>query len=62
MNLCIEIVKNQKDWKSFLELPWRIYKGNEYWVPPLLADVSETLDTKQKPFLKHSNREIFLAR
>lgn len=62
MNLCIEIVKNQKDWKSFLEFPWRIYKGNEYWVPPLLADVRETLDTKQNPFWKHAKREIFLAR
>jgi hypothetical protein len=62
LNLCIETVKNQKDWKSFLKLPWRIYKGNEYWVPPLLAEVRETLDTKQNPFWKHAKREIFLAR
>ncbi len=62
MSLCIETVKNQKDWESFLKLPWRIYKGNQYWVPPLLAEVREALDIKQNPFWKHAKREIFLAR
>jgi len=62
LSLCIETVKNQKDWESFLKLPWRIYKGNQYWVPPLLAEVREALDIKQNPFWKHAKREIFLAR
>lgn len=58
----IDTVRSKKDWKDFLKLPWTIYKDNEYWIPPLLVEVKEILDTKKNPFWEHARREIFLAR
>ncbi len=58
----ISIVESKRDLDDFLKLPWQIYKGNQYWIPPLLKDLSETLDTKKNPFWKHARRELYVAR
>lgn len=62
MSIQVDCVRSKKDWKDFLYLPWNIYKGNQYWVPPLLSEVKETLDNQRNPFWKHARREVFLAR
>ncbi len=61
MNPRIIRVESKGDLQKFLDLPWKIYKGNQYWVPPLLGEVRETLDTKKNPFWKHAQGAIFLA-
>lgn len=55
-------VIEKKDWHDFLHLPWQIYQGNPYWVPPLLSEVKETLEIDKNPFWKHAKKELFLAR
>ncbi len=62
MSIRIDYIRTKKDWMDFLKLPFRIYKGNPYWVPPLLSEVKETLDKEKNPFWKHARKEIFLAR
>lgn len=62
LKISVDTLKDKKDWKDFLKLPWSIYENNQYWVPPLLVEVRETLDTGKNPFWKHAKREIFLAR
>jgi len=62
MSIRIECVKTKKDWRDFLKLQFRIYEGNPYWVPPLLSEVKETLDSEKNPFWKHARKEIFLAK
>ncbi|OYV88148.1 MAG: hypothetical protein B7Z63_01150, partial [Ignavibacteriae bacterium 37-53-5] len=47
---------------SFIKLPWKIYKDDPYWVPPLLMDRKKLLDTKKNPFYLHSEMEMFLAK
>jgi hypothetical protein len=61
LSLYIKTVESKKDWKTFLELPRAIYKNNKYWVPPLLSEVRETLDTYRNPFWQHAERKIFIA-
>src|SRR4030095_6365286 len=46
---------------KFIRLPWDIYKGDKYWVPPLIFDVRKNLDPKKNPFFKHSEVDLFLA-
>ena len=46
---------------KFIKLPWKLYKGNATWVPPLKFDVRNNLDTKKNPFYQHSKLEIWLA-
>ncbi len=45
----------------FIKLPWQLYKGNKYWVPPLIFDVRNNLNTRKNPFYKHAEIELFLA-
>jgi hypothetical protein len=54
-------VRNKKDKMRFIKFPWEIYKGNPYWVPPLIMDRKKILDTKKNPFYKHAEIELFLA-
>jgi len=46
----IDCLRNKNDWKDFLKLPWKIYKNNKYWIPPLLSEVKTLLDTRKHPF------------
>jgi GNAT superfamily N-acetyltransferase len=57
----IRKVENEADKMRFIKLPWQLYKGNEYWVPPLIFDVRNNLNTRKNPFYKHAEIELFLA-
>lgn len=59
----IEIIEadSKKLVKKFIQLPFEIYKDNEYWVPPLNMDIVSRLDTKKNPFYEFSERILFLA-
>lgn len=46
---------------KFIKLPWDLYKGDPYWVPPLIFDVRKNLDPKRNPFFKHAELQLFLA-
>jgi len=54
-------VRTKKDLKKFIMLPWKIYKGDKNWVPPLIIDQKETFNKKKFPFFEHSDAEFFLA-
>jgi hypothetical protein len=55
-------VVSKKDLDDFLHLPWDIYKSNQYWVPPLVNEVRETLSIEENPFWKHARMKMFIAR
>ena len=61
-NITVEPVRTSKDLMAFIKLQWKIYKGDPYWVPPLIMDRKKLVDTKKNPFYKHSDMEMFLAR
>jgi hypothetical protein len=58
--LTIEEVKNRKDLMAFIRFPWRIYRGNRYWVPPLIKDLLSRFSPSH-PFRSHSEMALFLA-
>lgn len=47
---------------AFIKLPWRIYAGNPYWVPPLLRLEKETFSAKHNAFYQHADVQLFVAR
>jgi len=59
----IEVVPadNQKLLKEFVELPYRLYRGDPYWVPPLRIAVKELMDRGKHPFYSNADVEFFLA-
>ncbi len=60
----VEIVRvdSRRQMREFVDLPWRIYRNEPLWVPPLKAQVRHLLDRDRHPFWQHSERELFLAR
>jgi hypothetical protein len=46
---------------EFLRLPWRIYQGDPYWVPPILSQQQQFLDPKRGPFFEFGKACYFIA-
>jgi len=59
--ITIRPVRSKRDEKIFIKFQWKPYKGNPYWVPPLLMDRRKLIDRKNNPFYQHARMELFLA-
>jgi GNAT superfamily N-acetyltransferase len=46
---------------AFVKLPWRVYKGDQNWVPPLISDQMDALDPRKNPFFSHADVALFSA-
>ncbi len=55
-------VESAADLDRFVKLPFRLYRGDPNWVPPLISDLRNTLSPGRNPFWNHAERELFLAR
>ncbi|MBI2901400.1 MAG: GNAT family N-acetyltransferase [Planctomycetes bacterium] len=62
MGVEISTVRSARDLDTFLRLPWRIYRQDSNWVPPLLSSERKILDRARNPFWAHAEAEHFLAR
>ena len=62
MAVTIEPVTTRSGLRAFVKLPYRLYRGDANWVPPLLVDDYRKLDRARHPFFKHAAAEILLAR
>lgn len=62
MTAVVAEVSSTRDLREFVELPYRLYRGDASWVPPLRSDVRAILDEKKNPFWRHASRKLFLAR
>jgi GNAT superfamily N-acetyltransferase len=56
----IHPVINKKDLATFIELPYRIYKDDPMWVPPLRDEQRGQFDRKRNPLLDHCEWQLFL--
>ncbi len=55
-------VTTEAERMALLEFPWKVYRGDPYWVPPLLSERKAFTDPKQSPFFDHARVQFFLAR
>jgi len=55
-------VGNERDLHRFVMLPWKIYRGDPQWVPPLIGDTKNMLRPAKHPFHRHAEVALFLAR
>ena len=54
-------VGSKQELDTFIKLPWRLYRNEPNWVPPLLFDRKRFFDRGRNPFFKHAEVEFFLA-
>lgn len=53
-------VTGKKDLKTFIRIPWAIYRDDPRWVPPLLLDRKEAFSPKH-PFFRHAKWRAWVA-
>jgi GNAT superfamily N-acetyltransferase len=59
--ISIKSVQTKKELMTFIKLPWKIYRNDPIWVPPLIMERKNILNRKKNPFYKHAEIELFLA-
>lgn len=47
--------------RTFLRFPWRIYRDDPLWVPPLLPERAATTDPRKGVFFKRGRADFFIA-
>jgi len=62
MPFSIEKVDSRGQLREFIDLPFRLYRNDPYWVPPVKYFQKELFNRQKHPFHKHSDVTVFLAR
>jgi GNAT superfamily N-acetyltransferase len=57
----IDKVEDEKDLKDFINLPFKLYKKDPYWVPPLISDLKPHFSRKN-PFFDHADVTFFIVK
>ncbi len=58
----VEPVTDKKGILEFVKFPFKLYKGDPNWVPPLIEERRDFFDPKKSPFYEHARYQLFLAR
>src|SRR3954452_23110604 len=61
MSVEVRPVNSRSDLMRFIKLPWRLYRNEPRWVPPLISERKRHLDREHNPFFLHAEAEYFLA-
>ncbi|MEG3179488.1 N-acetyltransferase [Sphingomonas sp. LT1P40] len=59
--LAIRPVNTKADTNDFVELAYRLNRGDPNWVPPLRSEVKGTIDPKKNGWFSHAEAQLFLA-
>jgi len=60
----LEIVaaESGRPWREFVDLPYRLYRADPRFVPPLRRERRDLFSKKRHPFFAHADAAFFLAR
>ncbi len=61
MNIEIIEVITKHQLKKFINFPYRLYKDNKYWCPPIFFDEMNTLHWQKNPALEYCKVKYWLA-
>ncbi|NMB61707.1 MAG: GNAT family N-acetyltransferase [Chloroflexi bacterium] len=61
--MAIEVrkVENARERHIFLTFPWKLYRHDPLWVPPLMTDRKKSIDPDQGVFFQRGVAEFFIA-
>ncbi|RKY50701.1 MAG: GNAT family N-acetyltransferase [Candidatus Neomarinimicrobiota bacterium] len=54
-------VKTKRQLRKFIMFPWKIYKKDPNWVPPVISEQKKFFNKKKNPYFRHSEAQLFLA-
>jgi hypothetical protein len=61
LDIKIKEVTTNRELRKFIKFPFRLYKGNEYWVPPIIVEEMKVLRKDKNPFFEIGEAKYFLA-
>jgi ribosomal protein S18 acetylase RimI-like enzyme len=61
MAIQLKEVLTGKDLNAFIRFPFTLYRGNPYWVPPLVGDELNTLRRDKNPAFEYCEARYWLA-
>ena len=61
MSVTIREATTTADLKLFAKLPFKLYKGNKFWVPPMIDDEVKSLMPSANPAFKFCKAKFWLA-
>ncbi|MFA6099061.1 MAG: GNAT family N-acetyltransferase [Patescibacteria group bacterium] len=59
--LTIQEIKTPDEIKQFVKFPWRIYRNDPNWVPPLIHDQLNFFNPRKNPYYQHSKVKLLMA-
>lgn len=60
--LTVEAAAGRRGLREFVDHPYRKYRGDPVWVPPLRVSQLDLLDEGKNPLWRHARRTLYLAR
>ncbi len=61
MSIVVKELNNEKDYKDFINVQFDIYKGNNYWVPPIKNDELKALKPENNPAFRFCKAKFWAA-
>jgi len=46
---------------TFLQFPWKVYRDDPNWVPPIITERRDFIDPAKNPFFEHAEADYFIA-
>jgi hypothetical protein len=59
--ITIKEVHTKKELTEYVKFPFSLYKNNEFWVPPIIADELESFDKTKNPAFENAEAYFYLA-
>jgi len=60
-DISVKQVKSNFQRRRYATFPWKIYKNDPLWVPPLIPERMKQLNPKKGTFYNHGEAEFFMA-
>ena len=57
----VKPVAGRRERKLFLGSPWRLYRDDPHWIPPIRMDLEEMVGYRPHPFYQRNEVQTFLA-
>ena len=59
--ITIKEATTKKELKDFIKFSFDLYKGNPYWIPPIINEELEGFDKDKNPAFEHAEAHFYLA-
>src|SRR5260221_8099259 len=60
-DITVRPVASKADRKTFLDVPFALYRNDPNWVAPLYLERLEHMDPKKNPYFDHADVQLFVA-